>query len=512
MENVKTVFYKSTARRQASLLIIDKNRKPRIVVLNGSKTVGRNYPTADCDILLDSSIVSRRHGEFVYDETDKSFFYVDKNSTNGTYINGNKLESAGESGSIPCRLNDGDIIRIDKKNLNNPYPEAVLMVFSRTFSPNEKWIAYNLNGKNNITIGRDEQNMLRLSDIMVSRQHAVLSSFGEKWFVYDQNSRNGVSVNGREIEGNSPVYDHDIIKIANTTMVLWGNTLLYNLVSGSDNSGGNLSVHIERKVAGKLTLLKDIDFDVQSGEFVLILGGSGAGKTTLVNAILGQKKNLNEKKPVGRVLLNGLDLYANFKMLKSQIGFVPQQLTLRGEDNVITTLYDQAYLKLGKDFSDEFIKKRVNEVMEKVGITEIKDREIKRASGGQQKRIAVAAELIGFPKVLICDEPDSGLDAANRRKLMEILKSIADEGQIVMLISHEPNDAQDLFTRVLTIAKSSVDNAGHLAYYGDVQGALDYFGIKSLQDIMIEINPPYEGGKGRADHYIEKYNNTLRRH
>ena len=101
MESVKTVFYRPSSQRQASVLIIDKSRMPRIELLGGTKTVGRDYPTADSDIQLDSSIVSRHHGEFFYNESDKSFYFIDKNSTNGPYINGKKLEPLNEKGSAP---------------------------------------------------------------------------------------------------------------------------------------------------------------------------------------------------------------------------------------------------------------------------------------------------------------------------------------------------------------------------------------------------------------------------
>ena len=80
-----------------------------------------------------------------------------------------------------------------------------------------------------------------------------------------------------------------------------------------------------------------------------------------------------------------------------------------------------------------------------------------------------------------------------------------------MVISHEPDDAVDsvtneiLFTKVIVLAKSSRDGAGHLAFFGSPHDALRYFGVNRLQDIMKEINPPHEGGKGRADYYIEKY-------
>ena len=148
-----------------------------------------------------------------------------------------------------------------------------------------------------------------------------------------------------------------------------------------------------------------------------------------------------------------------------------------------------------------------------MGIKEHADKFIGQLSGGQQKKVSVANQLIGFQKVFICDEPDSGLDAASRMQQMEILKEISQEGKIVMVISHEPDDAVEvingarrlLFTKVIVLARSSKDRAGHLAFFGDIDSAMDFFGVERLQDIMLEINPPTEGGKGKADEYIEKY-------
>ena len=173
---------------------------------------------------------------------------------------------------------------------------------------------------------------------------------------------------------------------------------------------------------------------------------------------------------------------------------------------------DIAQIKLdSKYYSKEDMQKRVNDVMEKVGVKNLENHLIRQLSGGQKKKVSVAAQLVGFQKVFICDEPDSGLDAASRVQQMEILKEISGNGKIVMVISHEPDDAVDsrtneiLFTKVIVLAKSSRDNIGHMAFFGSPHDALKYFGVDKLQDIMKEINPPHEGGRGRADHYIEKY-------
>ena len=482
MEISKTVYYRPAPVLPATLLIVDCTCKPRVVPLRGDMTFGRIYNGPPCNITVRSAIVGRRHGEFVYDDSEGVYYYIDNNSLNGTYINGVKLERYNERGSRACRLNDGDIIRVDRKTLNQPHPEAVIMIFCTSLRYDESWKLFNTSRLVNITIGRGENNVVRLTDLATSREHAILRREQVGWTIFDNNSQNGVSVNGREVENSSHVSDHDVIKIANTTIIVFGNVLIYN---NPKESTGNLAVHIEKKTVdfGRKTLLSHIDFQVDSGDFVLILGGSGAGKTTLVKAILG------DGKADGRIILNGQNLYENFKSMKSQIGLVPQFLTLRVNDTVKDTLMDIADIKLDrKNYSKEEKIRRINEIMEKVGITNLQNRLISQLSGGQK-----------------------------RTQQMEILSEIAGNDKIVMVITHEPDDAIDvntglsLFNKVIVLAKSTKDNAGHLAFFGNVDEAKAHFGVKKLQDIMIQINPPYEGGKGRADYFIDKFNAMQRR-
>ena len=134
---------------------------------------------------------------------------------------------------------------------------------------------------------------------------------------------------------------------------------------------------------GKKILLKDIHAEFVGGDFVLILGGSGAGKTTLIKSMLG------EDKADGKIVLDGIDLYKNFKSVKSRIGKVPQKLTLRSNDTLRHTLQDMAEMKLGSMYSKSEINQRVDEVLDHVGITEHQHKLIGQLSGGQQKKAAV---------------------------------------------------------------------------------------------------------------------------
>ena len=509
MELNQTVYYKPKPKKDNVLLILDKTHVPKLIKLNGNMTVGREFPGSTCDIKLVSSIASRRHSEFAYDKAGDKYYYIDNNSLNGSFVNGQKLQKCNERGSYAAMLSDGDIIRIDQNNLTNPHSDAVLMIFSQTFGLDEKWKVFEFGARPQITIGRAPGCDLTLGDLMTSAHHATLFRAGTRVFIRDENSTNGVGVNGVEINRDTELYNYDVVRIANTTLIFLGDKFIYNSAVEQQLST-SLSVMIREKrvQGGRKLLLKDINANFQNGDFVLILGGSGAGKTTLIKAILG------ESKADGKIILNGQDLYKNFKNLKSQIGMVPQFLTLRTNDTVRNTLLDTAEIKLGSKYSKAERVQKVEEVLEHVGIKEHADKFIGNLSGGQQKKVSVANQLIGFQKVFICDEPDSGLDATSRSQQMEILKGIADDGRIVMVISHEPDDAsvvengvvKSLFTKVIVLARNSVDRAGHLAFFGTSDDALRFFGVERLQDIMIEINPPEEGGKGLADMYINKYN------
>ncbi|MBQ4534369.1 MAG: ATP-binding cassette domain-containing protein, partial [Ruminococcus sp.] len=160
------------------------------------------------------------------------------------------------------------------------------------------------------------------------------------------------------------------------------------------------------------------------------------------------------------------------------------------------------------DYSDDEIHQRVEDIIKRMMLTSLRNNLIKNLSGGQKKRVEVAIQAIGDQEIFILDEPDSGMDFASRVDLMENLKSCTESGGVVSVISHSPDDAAEMFTKVIVLAKSQSDEVGHLAFYGDVPNALKFFGVNKLSEIVMEIN--YEGGKGRADEFINKFEATRR--
>lgn len=263
-----------------------------------------------------------------------------------------------------------------------------------------------------------------------------------------------------------------------------------------------LTVNLEERTATeffkKKYLLRDIHMYIQPGHMVLLLGGSGAGKTTYINAVNGYEKAKAE------VVMNGRNMYKEYKDMQYDIGFVPQQDLMRGSDSVYRTLADAATLRLPSDFTKEEREARVNEVMEIFGLTPVRNNLVVKLSGGQRKRLSIAMEFISNPTLFILDEPDSGLDGVMARELFQQLRQIADQGKIIIVITHTPDRVIDLFDDVIVLAKDA-NRTGRLAFFGPIDEAREFFGKEKMEEIVKSVNRQEEGGEGRADEFIMKY-------
>lgn len=272
---------------------------------------------------------------------------------------------------------------------------------------------------------------------------------------------------------------------------------------------GVLSVWIEERNVWqrmkKKTLLKNIRLDIPDSCMVLILGGSGAGKTTFMNAVMGYEQ------AEGVIRYRGMDIYDEYEQMKYEIGYVPQQDLMRMNDVVYDTLMNAARMRLPVGLTQEQYKERVESTIQLLGLDRVRDSLVGKLSGGQRKRLSIAVEYIGNPSLFFLDEPDSGLDGTMARALMENLRTIADSGKIVMVISHSPDRAFELWDRVIVLAKHSKDDSGHLVYYGTPKNACAFFEVDGLEKIVRRINAVDEGGEGLADHYIERFEEMRRR-
>ena len=279
-------------------------------------------------------------------------------------------------------------------------------------------------------------------------------------------------------------------------------------LSGATVQGMNdgLTVNLEertvREMFEKKYLLRDIHLYVKPGRMVLLLGGSGAGKTTFLNAVIGYER------AKAKVTLNGGDVYESYKKMQYEIGYVPQQELMRPTDTVLRTLDDSALLRLPMDLSPAMHRERVTEVMKIFGLEPLADSLVQKLSGGQKKRLSIAMEFVSNPTLFILDEPDSGLDGVMARELMEQLRRIADQGKIVIVITHTPDRVIDLFDDVIVLAKDA-NRTGRLAFFGPIEEARSFFGKERMEQIVMSVNREEDGGEGRADEFIEKYAEVL---
>lgn len=314
-----------------------------------------------------------------------------------------------------------------------------------------------------------------------------------------------VTINDQPIDGPVSLHVDDMLRIDETLFFFDGSRLIYSTFS---RPGSPLSIHIDERAVRsglkKSLLLKDIDLEIDNAQMVLLLGGSGAGKSTFVNAVIGYEK------ADATILSGGIDIYRQFRKVRYKIGYVPQQDLMRGEDTVGATIRNAAKLRLPTDLSEEEREQRVRDTLERFGLLPYIGEQVSKLSGGQRKRLSISLEFIADPTLFFLDEPDSGLDGVMARQLMQSLRSVADEGRIVLVITHTPDRIIDLFDQVIVLAKSETDRVGKLAYYGPPADALKFFQAGSMEEIVKLVSPVSDGGAGKAAHFIEAFECTTR--
>ncbi len=523
----KTVLYTEAKTGSAQLVLFNMSGFIGSYQLGLLTTIGRMSNSVRNDIALSSPIVSRNHGEFAL--VNGQYFYRDCGSANGTYINKNHYGKTEPEQATP--LKNGDIFRIDLPQGELHHPDFVFGFFTTSKKAMRSFGKIQLGVQMaEIMIGRNAGSGMQIQDDMISESHASFFNSKSGWAILDHKSTNGVYLNGKKMTYPHYLNPFDIVRIVNNYFIYTGDCIYYSsdvLLSDGDikieepsatennpeqkkqgRASKQLVINIvERSVVQrfkKLMLLQDINISVSNGEMVLILGGSGAGKTTFINAVMGYEK------AAGKIVYNNTDIYEEYEQMKYEIGFVPQQDLLRGSDSVYDTLSNSAEMKLPRSVTAAAREKRIAEVLEELGLSREKDSLVSKLSGGQRKRLSIAVELIANPSLFFLDEPDSGIDDIMGRGLMENLRNIADSGKIIMVITHSPERAADLFDKVIVLAKSTKDNCGHLAFFGNVKEAFSFFEVKSFREIVKKINRPDENGEGLSDFFIEKYNSDKR--
>ena len=449
------------------LTIFDGEKSPYDIRLaNFNKDVISIGRAEDNDIVLESVFVSRYHG-VIY--MDRGAVIIEKlpECKNGLWYHGKKIKSTA--------LRDGTYIRIFGRLEEQ---ERGVLLVSSIKEESVVWSSIQVTPGAQITIGRDPGCNIVLNHVSISRVHAYVEERNGRAYIVDNGSTNGLLLNGKKLSGRKELKEKDIILITNSKLVYTAGAIVFCMAkSGISVETRNVLKQVGKK---KLTICDNVNLNINPGELVAIIGGSGAGKTSIMNCISGYSTPT-----AGQVLVNDVDLYQNYETLKYIIGYVPQKDIVYDNLTVHDMLRYSARLRLPKDVTNDEIEAIVQKVIDTVELSHRSDALVRSLSGGQRKRASIAVELLTDPNLFFLDEPTSGLDPGTERNLIRTLKGMTSSGKTVILVTHSTLGMQE-YDKIIFMG-----TGGKLCFAGSYNEALRFFETDDIVNVyeMISSEP-----------------------
>ena len=242
-----------------------------------------------------------------------------------------------------------------------------------------------------------------------------------------------------------------------------------------------------------LTVLKDVNCEIQKGEVISIIGPSGTGKSTLLRAI-----NMLEPPTSGEIWVDGENITAKgypLHMMRRKMGMVFQSFNLFDHMTVLQNII-YAPMELLK-LPEEQAKQEAMELLRKVGLAQKADVYPSSLSGGQKQRVAIARSLAMHPEVVLFDEPTSALDPTMVGEVLSVIRSLAKEGLTMLIVTHEMRFARDVSTRIFFMNEGVIyeDGSPEQIFEHPKRSATKEF-VNRIQRIVYEID-----GSGTFDYY-----------
>ena len=449
---------------EAPALVVKTQGSDQTLRAGAQYRIGRDPQS---DIVLSDSRVSWKHAVL---RTDRDRWILeDQSSTNGTFVGAQRVNRIEITDNCLLRLGhpeSGPAMMCTVAGAEANLPAAGASSVDRRPTTVMRAPARRMR------IGRGPGNDLVVADLSVSREHAELrNTGGGRYEIVDLDSHNGTFVNGRRIS-RSAITEQDIIGIGRATFRLVGDELREFIDEGDVSL---VAQDLTVQIGGGKILLDHVTLPIGERNLVAILGPSGAGKSTLLGALTGMRPASG-----GTVLYDNRDLYTHYAELRHRIGLVPQENILHMQLSARRALQYAAELRFPGDTSKAERGRRVDEVLGELGLKAHANTRASSLSGGQQKRVNVAMELLTKPSLLFLDEPTSGLDPGSTKSVWETLRGLADDGRTVIVVTHDVAHL-DLCDRVLMLvplldADGKVVAGGRVAYFGPPDEGLQFFG------------------------------------
>jgi ABC-type multidrug transport system ATPase subunit len=482
----------------------------------------------DCSFIIDNPAVSAHHARITREQG--GVLLEDLDSANGTFVDDRRIKrmrlgwrQAFELSTV--RLTPLEVVRqvhssvggaetqLVKGLMHDPTnrpggPEAISgSALSADMGDLGGRPVLELKQGQSIIIGRDPSADIVLDTPNISRLHARLERVRRGIRVEDLGSTNGTWVNGERLARPTILKPGDDLRLGPHPIEL---TKDLKVIGAAVGQGGVRGVRVD--VAGLMrevgrgkarkVIVDDVSFSVLPGEMVAIMGPSGAGKTSVLTSLAGYTAPTS-----GVVFLDGLNLYGQYDVFRSAIGYVPQEDVMHRTLTVQEVLYYHAKISYPTELRDEEIERRIDTVLRRLDLDGVRDSivgdDVRRGlSGGQRKRLNVAMELLSEPSLLLLDEPTSGLDARSAMQLIRQCRGLANSGRTVVMTIHQPRrEAFHLFDKLLLLSKG-----GKVAYFGPGREARQYFQTRSdvppstaqnPADYVVDVLDPIEPALGK---------------
>ena len=238
-----------------------------------------------------------------------------------------------------------------------------------------------------------------------------------------------------------------------------------------------LSVKHLKKKFGKISVLKDISFDVEKGDILAIVGPSGSGKSTLLRCL-----NMLETPTSGKIVFEGVNLtsnVANLPLVREKMGMVFQQFNLFNHLTVMENL-TLAPIKL-KVMGEGSSKRKATELLKMIDLYDKANSYPSSLSGGQKQRIAIIRTLMMNPDIILFDEPTSALDPLMVGEVLDLIKRLANDNKTMIIVSHELNFVKNIASKVLFL------DEGKVKFYGSNK---EFFASKNkdIKEFLDKVN------------------------